>query len=117
MNVFEAVYDADQYLDYFKKKVNDIHDRLKFEVTCILHDNLIAQVSAVKKLLKTPGYRIILDVPCFSHMLKLVFLNTLQVSSAMSKLVNDILQLSVILKNKESVDVIGSRAPTVPKTR
>lgn len=117
MNVFEAAYDADQYLDYFKKMVDDIRDRLKFEVTCILHDNLIAQASAVKKLLKTSGYRTILDVPCFNHMLNLVFLNTLQVSSAMSKLVNDILQLSVILRKKESVEVIGSRAPTVPKTR
>lgn len=117
MNVFESVYDGEQYFQYFKDMIDEIRNKFNLEVIAVIHDNLISQASAVKRLIRVKGYTKILDIPCFNHMLNLVFLNSMQISTEMSSLVTKILEFCVVLRKKESINIIGRRAHTVSKTR
>ncbi len=62
-----------QYKNYLNSLLDDIHQKAPNLVICsIIHDNLPAQSNAVESVIRERQAKTI-DVPCFNHMLQLVF--------------------------------------------
>ena len=92
-------------------------------VVSICHDRLKAQASAVSMVtdealsFEDPEQRIIVDIPCFNHLLNTVFIHVLDQDGLFKKAVNEVNKLAEQLRSRSAVHSIGRRCPLPPKTR
>ena len=83
----------------------------KITVCSVIHDNLAVQANAVDTALGHWRMPKIIDIPCFNHLVNLVFVHSREDCRALNALVNRVLQWQELLR------AIGVSAPSVPKTR
>lgn len=102
---------TENYVDYLNELLNEMSENAPgIAITSIVHDNLPAQSNAVHMVLQERSLGI-LDIPCFNHMLNLVFTHSLGENANLALGVQYALGYQRILR------MIGRPAPSIPKTR
>lgn len=110
-------YTAEDYELFFSSLIQTTKNN-DLILLAIIVDNLKPQVIGLNKVLQSPDnyIRSIIHIPCFAHMTNLVFVNLLSLPQFKSQ-VNEILELTNILRKKEAVQNIGLKCPSISKTR
>lgn len=81
-------------------------------ICSIVHDNLPAQSKGLEEVLSSLDDRPrIVDVPCFNHLINLVFVHAVRQNNDLNALVSEVQTWQRLLK------ALKINAPTIPKTR
>ena len=119
-NVEECdAWDSEKYELYLVKTISNIKSAMpKTIIASIVHDRLAAQAKAVANVVHSNFRDIaVIDVPCFNHMLNLVFTDALASSTIMSRTVSSVLNWQKVLRTRGAKLAIKSKCPAISKTR
>ena len=108
-------FDSNFYKDCFQKSFHKLKEN-NIQICTLISDSLPAQVRGFHEFsmeFDEPLYRI----PCFSHMVNLVFLNIVKKSDYLHNFIYLIKDLIKFLRKKESVDFLKFKCPSYSPTR
>lgn len=124
MNFLFETYESDKFdSESYFKIFYDVFEKLnqyKIIVCALTIDNLPAQVSGffqLKTTTENPFIRTVMHIPCFSHLINLVFLNIIKMSPLLQNLIEQIMLITNIIRKNEAVNFIGAKCPTFSRTR
>lgn len=87
-------------------------DAPRVRICAVIHDNLPSQANAVFNVLRSWDRRPrILDVPCFNHLVNLVFVHAVKQCHPLKQMIDDVLKWQTLFGD------LGIQAPSVPTTR
>ena len=112
---FDSEFYQNCFIDIFEKlEENNIH------ICSITTDNLPAQVRGWNTFVSTSYYpfiNILYRIPCYAHMLNLVFDDISKNSPFFGFTIKSVLSIVNIIRKPEAVDVIRTKCPKISKTR
>lgn len=112
-------FDSDFYFDCFTQ----IFEKLSLYNICVCAlttDNLPAQLKAWNTFHSTnddPFIQAIFRVPCYAHMVNLIFSDSLQLSANLNKYINSAIDIAKLARKNDAVKFIGSKCPSFSQTR
>ena len=114
-----SAWGSDDYAAYLTRIISEIgHDHPRFTIAAVVHDRLAAQERAVADVLsgafRNKG---ILDIPCFNHMVNLVFADCHECSEAFNRTVQSVLRYQRVLRTSSARRQLKTVCPSIPKTR
>lgn len=86
----------------------------------VISDNLAAQVSGIRECLSNASDKrkqIISHIPCFAHMINLVFVNVMTRLQSLKTLTQEICSVGVTLRKPIMAGLIGTLCPVICRTR
>ena len=99
------------YSVFFLTRTQQVQDK-GLRICSIVHDNLPAQSNALDRIIATSEERPrILDIPCFNHLINLVFVHSVRENPDLCALVQELHAWQRLCK------ALKVNIPTVPKTR
>lgn len=113
------IFDANFYRECFAKvfskcKSNNIY------ISSITTDNLPAQTLGwenFKETVDDPFIKIVYRIPCYAHMMNLVFSDVIKRSEKLREYINTILVIVKSIRKTEAIEFIGSKCPSQSTTR
>lgn len=133
--VIACFYDHTKYLlydskncesndsEFYFKCFSDVIENLRsdgIEICSITTDSLPAQVSGWNDFISTsedPLISSLYRIPCYAHMINLVFLNSTKKSIKLQQIINSVLEISKLIRKKDAIDFIRCKCPTFSPTR
>lgn len=133
--VIACFYDHTKYLlydtkscerndsEFYFKCFNEVIESLQsddIQICSITTDSLPAQVSGWNDFIKTSEDPLICSlyrIPCYAHMINLVFLNSNKKSIKLQQIINSVLDISKLIRKNEAINFIGCKCPTFSPTR
>lgn len=112
-------FNSEFYSNCFQKVIEKALS-LNIHICSITTDNLRAQINGWNTYITTtdsPYLQAMYRVPCFDHMINLVFKDIIKRSELFSKAINKTLQILKEIRKPECVEFIGSKCPTYSPTR
>ena len=115
----DEVFDS----EFYQRAFFNIWQKLKefnIRICSITTDSLTAQIRGweiFKETINDPFIKIIFRVPCYAHLINLVFKDAIRYSTWLANTVNSILTIVKIIRKPKAVDIIGHKCPTVSQTR
>ena len=104
-------WDTSDYETFFLTYIQTIEDK-GLTICSVVHDNLPAQSNALTTVLSQSEVRPrTLDIPCFNHLINLVFIHAMRENNELREIVQEILAWQKLLRALKIV------APVVPRTR
>ena len=104
-------WDTSDYETFFLTYIQTIEDK-GLTICSVVHDNLPAQSNALTRVLSQSEVRPrTLDIPCFNHLINLVFIHAMRENNELREIVQEILAWQKLLRALKIV------APVVPRTR
>lgn len=102
---------------------SDVFDKIeenRINICSITIDSLTAQVRGLKTFFQTnedPFIQILYRVPCFAHMINLVFKDLVKCSPLLSETINLVFAIVKLIRKPDTIKFIGTKCPTISKTR
>lgn len=112
-------FNSEFYSNCFQKIIEKALS-LDIHICSITTDNLRAQVNGWNTYITTtdsPYLQAMYRVPCFDHMINLVFKDIIKRSDLFSKTINKTLHILKVIRKPDCVQFIGSKCPTYSPTR
>ena len=104
-------WDTGDYCAFFLTRIQQIQSK-GLRICSIVHDNLAAQSNGLDQVITGLSQRPrIVDIPCFNHLINLVFVYSVRQNNDLRTLVSEVHKWQRLLKS------LGINAPTAPKTR
>ena len=113
----------DDYAAALREELTRVNSIGGLVVVSICHDRLKAQASAVSIVtdealtFEKPEQQIIVDIPCFNHLLNSVFGHVLNQEPLFAKAVQEVNRFAEHMRSRQAVDSLRKRCPLPPKTR
>lgn len=124
LKLFFDSYDGDSFdSEFYHNCFFEVFQKLRennIYICSLTSDSLPAQVKGWKTFLETstdPMIKAIYRIPCFGHMLNLVYKDIVRESELLCQTISIILSIVQIIRKPQAIDFIGSKCPTVSKTR
>lgn len=115
----DDVFDTSFYQKSFYKIWEKLQE-LRIHICSITTDNLPAQVRGWKIFQETIDdlfIKAVLRIPCYAHLINLVFKDAARCSSWLAQTVNSVLAIVKIIRKPEAVNKIRRKCPTISQTR
>ena len=120
LDVFDGpVFDSKYYSACFTNILSQLQEN-NIEVCAITTDSLPAQVkgwSSFQDSSDDPNIKALFRIPCFAHMINLVFLNAMKKSPNLKSVVSKILEIMKIARSRECVQFINASCPSYSRIR
>jgi len=106
---------TEDYAQHFVE-VFSFCDANRLTISSVSHDNLPAQVAGLKAAARQFGGTMLL-VPCYCHLMNLVFTNTARDCAVLSQFVTAATSWQTVLRSSDARKFLGFKLKTVPQTR
>lgn len=124
LKIFFDSFDDDTFdAAFYQRSFFDVWQKLQefnIHICSITTDNLPAQVRGweiFQETIDDPFIKAVFRIPCYAHLINLVFKDAVRLSSWLAQTINSVLTIVKIIRKPEAVNIIGRKCPTISQTR